>query len=65
MLGRPGMYEAKGEFQLNVTRMLPTAAIGQAQQELERVKALLQKDGLFDPARKRPLPGVRRPRSRW
>ena len=34
-----GIYEVKGEFQLNVTRMLPTAAIGQAQQELERVKA--------------------------
>ena len=43
----------------------PTAAIGQAQRELERVKALLQKDGLFDPARKRPLPALRRARSRW
>ena len=56
VLGRPGIYEAKGEFQLNVTRLIPTAAIGQAQQELERVKALLHKDGLFDPARKRRLP---------
>lgn len=55
-LARPGIYEAKGEFQLNVLRMLPTAAIGQAQRELERVKGLLQKDGLFDPARKRPVP---------
>jgi exodeoxyribonuclease VII large subunit len=56
VLGRPGIYEAKGEFQLNVVRLIPTAAIGQAQQELERVKALLHKDGLFDPARKRRLP---------
>ena len=56
VLARPGMYEAKGEFQLNVVRMLPTAAIGQAQRELERVKLLLQKEGFFDPARKRPLP---------
>ncbi|MEP6688330.1 MAG: exodeoxyribonuclease VII large subunit [Gemmatimonadales bacterium] len=56
VLARPGFYEAKGEFQLNVIRMLPTAGIGRAQQELERVKALLQKDGLFDPARKRPVP---------
>jgi exodeoxyribonuclease VII large subunit len=56
VLARPGMYEAKGEFQLNIVRMLPTAAIGQAQRELERVKLLLQKEGLFDPARKRPLP---------
>lgn len=54
--GKPAIYEAKGEFQLNVTRLIPTAAIGQAQQELERVKALLHKEGLFDPARKRRLP---------
>jgi exodeoxyribonuclease VII large subunit len=56
VLARPGMYEAKGEFQLNVVRMLPTADIGQAQRELERVRLLLQKEGLFDPARKRLLP---------
>jgi exodeoxyribonuclease VII large subunit len=56
VLARPGMYEAKGEFQLNVVRMLPTADIGQAQRELERVKLVLQREGFFDPARKRPLP---------
>jgi exodeoxyribonuclease VII large subunit len=56
VLGTPGMYEAKGEFQLLVTRMIPTAAIGDQQRELERVKAVLQRDGLFDPARKRSLP---------
>src|SRR5215210_2702778 len=56
VLGRPGIYEAKGEFQLNVSRIIPTAAVGRQQQELERVKLLLQKDGLFDLARKRPLP---------
>jgi len=56
VLGRPGMYEAKGEFQLNVVKLIPTAAIGQAQRELERVRALLHDDGLFDPARKRRLP---------
>ncbi len=56
VLGKPGIYEAKGEFQLNVTRLIPTASIGQAQRELERVRALLHRDGLFDPARKRPLP---------
>jgi exodeoxyribonuclease VII large subunit len=36
--------------------MLPTSAIGQKQQELERVKVALQEDGLFDAARKRPVP---------
>jgi len=58
VLGRPGIYEAKGEFQFNVTRMLPTAAIGAAHRELERVRALLQRDGLFDYARKRPIPSL-------
>jgi exodeoxyribonuclease VII large subunit len=56
VLGQPVIYEAKGEFQLKVTRIIPTAEIGAAQQELERVRGLLQKDGLFDPARKRPIP---------
>jgi exodeoxyribonuclease VII large subunit len=37
-------------------RMLPTAALGSQQQELERVRAILHQDGLFDPARKRTLP---------
>ena len=48
VLGQPVIYEAKGEFQLKVTQIIPTAEIGAAQQELERVRALLQKDGLFD-----------------
>jgi exodeoxyribonuclease VII large subunit len=56
VLGRPCLYEEKGEFQLIVSRMLPTSALGRQQQELERVRAILQQDGLFDPARKRPLP---------
>jgi exodeoxyribonuclease VII large subunit len=56
VLGKPALYEEKGEFQLSVTRMIPTSAVGRQQQELERVKALLQKDGLFDLSRKRPVP---------
>ena len=56
VLGRPGLYEEKGEFQLSVTRMIPTSAVGRQQQELERVKVLLHQDGLFDPSRKRQLP---------
>ncbi len=55
-LGRPAMYESKGEFQFLVTRVLPTAAIGDQQRALERVKAALDRDGLFDLARKRALP---------
>ena len=57
VLAKPGIYEEKGEFQLVVSRMLPTSAVGQKQQELERVKALLQQDGLFDLTRKRRVPG--------
>jgi exodeoxyribonuclease VII large subunit len=56
VLGQPVIYEAKGEFQLKVTRIIPTSEVGAAQQELERVRALLQQDGLFDAARKRPIP---------
>jgi exodeoxyribonuclease VII large subunit len=56
VLGRPVLYEQKGEFQFVISQILPTAAIGAAQRELERVKAALQRDGLFDQARKRRLP---------
>lgn len=56
VLGRAALYEERGEFQLIVARVLPTSALGRQQQELERVRALLQKDGLFDPARKRAIP---------
>jgi exodeoxyribonuclease VII large subunit len=56
VLGKPALYEEKSEFQLVVSRMLPTSALGGQQQELERVRALLHQDGLFDPARKRALP---------
>jgi exodeoxyribonuclease VII large subunit len=55
-LGRPDLYESKGEFQFLVTRMLPTSAVGDQQRALERVKAALDRDGLFDVARKRALP---------
>jgi exodeoxyribonuclease VII large subunit len=56
VLAKPTLYEEKGEFQLVVTRMIPTAAVGRQQQELERVKVILEKEGLFDPAHKRPVP---------
>ena len=56
ILAKPALYEEKGEFQLSVTRIIPTAAMGRQQQELERVKNALQKDGLFDLSRKRQIP---------
>jgi len=54
--GRPTLYEAKGEFQFVVYRLLSTAGIGDQQRALERVKAALDKEGLFAAARKRALP---------
>ena len=56
VLGTPGMWEEKGEFRLIAATILPTSAVGLLQQELERVKAALQRDGLFDASRKRPIP---------
>ena len=55
-LGRPTFYDGKGEFQFSVVRLLSTPAIGDEQRRLERVKAALAADGLFDVARKRALP---------
>jgi exodeoxyribonuclease VII large subunit len=56
VLARPELHPEKGQFQLIVSRMIPTAMMGRQQQELERVRAALQLDGLFAPSRKRPVP---------
>jgi exodeoxyribonuclease VII large subunit len=56
VLGTPTVWEERGEFRLNVTELLVTDQIGQQQLELERIRKALEKDGLFDPARKRLLP---------
>lgn len=52
---RVGLYEPRGEFQLVAEHMEP-AGEGALQREFERLKAQLDAEGLFDPARKRPLP---------
>ena len=54
--GRPTLWEEKGEFRLTATDIIPTALLGSKALELERVRAALKADGLFDPDRKRPLP---------
>lgn len=56
----PTVWEERGEFRLNVTELLVTDQVGQAQLALERIRQALEKDGLFDPARKRPLPELPR-----
>jgi len=50
-----GLYEARGEFQLVAEYMEP-AGEGALQREFEQLKARLDAEGLFDPARKRGLP---------
>lgn len=57
--GRIGLYEARGEYQLIVEHM-EEAGLGRLMREFERLRALLQAEGLTDPARKRPLPRMPR-----
>jgi exodeoxyribonuclease VII large subunit len=51
----PTLYEARGKFQLSV-EVMRRAGLGALYEAFERLKAKLEKEGLFDPARKRPLP---------
>jgi len=53
--GRLTIYEQKGEFQLNAASAEP-AGIGALQLAFEQLKKQLAAEGLFDPARKKPLP---------
>jgi len=56
LFARPTVWEDKGEFRLTVVDLLSTEAGGLWQLAFEKTKAALAKDGLLDPARKRPLP---------
>ena len=49
------MYEARGEFQLNVETMR-RAGLGALYEAFEKLKAKLGQEGFFDSERKRPLP---------
>ncbi len=53
--GRIGVYEARGEYQLSVDHLEPRGA-GALQLAFEQLKKKLAAEGLFDAARKRPLP---------
>ena len=56
VFGRPTLWEDKGEFRLTVLELLSTEAGGLWKLALEQAKAALARDGLLDPARRRPLP---------
>jgi exodeoxyribonuclease VII large subunit len=49
------VYAVRGEYQLSVQLLEPLGK-GSLQQAFEELKARLEQEGLFDPARKRPLP---------
>lgn len=53
--GSLDLYEAYGQHQLMVSYLQP-AGIGALQQAFEQLKVRLAEEGLFDGARKRPLP---------
>ena len=56
---RISLYEARGEFQL-IVEHLEEAGEGKLRRAFEALKARLAKEGLFDIARKRPLPKLPR-----
>lgn len=53
--GDVGLYAARSEYQFNIRAVQP-AGIGDLYLEFERLKAELTAEGVFEPARKRPLP---------
>ncbi len=57
--GRVSVYEPKGEYQL-VCEHLEPQGFGALQLAFEQLKRRLQDEGLFDAARKRPLPALPR-----
>jgi exodeoxyribonuclease VII large subunit len=55
--GKITTYPASSKYQIVIDSMEP-AGVGALLAQLERLKARLQAEGLFDPARKRPLPSM-------
>ena len=55
LYGNVTVFEARGQYQLNV-QILQTRGAGLLQAKFEALKRKLEAEGLFDSARKRPLP---------
>ena len=53
--GNVSVFEARGQYQLSV-QILQPRGLGLLQAKFEALKRKLEAEGLFDPARKRPLP---------
>src|SRR5207244_1044412 len=57
--GRVSTYEGRGEYQL-IVEVLEPAGLGALQLGFEQLKEKLEKEGLFRPERKRPIPAFPR-----
>src|SRR5881394_1178209 len=57
--GRITAYEGRGEYQM-IVEVLEPAGLGALQLAFEQLKEKLEKDGLFRPERKRPIPALPR-----
>ncbi len=57
--GRVSTYEGRGEYQL-IVEVLEPAGLGALQFAFEQLKEKLEKEGLFRPERKRPIPAFPR-----
>lgn len=55
VFGRVSLYEARGQFQFYIQQMEPLG-LGALQLAFNQLKEKLQKEGLFDAARKKPIP---------
>lgn len=58
--GHVSVYEARGEYQLYVNQIELAGGVGDLHRQFEALKAKLDAEGLFDPARKRPIPAFPR-----
>lgn len=55
VFGNLSVYDVRGEYQFNIKKLRP-AGLGTLQQKFEELKLKLDREGLFDPARKKPIP---------
>lgn len=57
--GEVDVYEPRGQYQFYIRRLEPRG-VGALELAFRQLKAKLEREGLFDPARKRPIPAIPR-----